>query len=225
MKVNGFDIPRWRGPLVSDVLKVFDSAWVVTPAQAVEVWGFHPRRVQVPYTLKTIQWCATQNRLEAAPQEWRLPYLFDFSLREMCELLNGNAGYPCFGPDRRWLAKEKKARSWADDLIEARCYLINLCGHHENMSWGDQEQELRVRAHPRVVRAPSPAFVQTLFDFKVLRDERLLFDWSHWGSEEYSDGQRVCVGPFGQQGLSIGAADSLSKDPRRAVCYMLPPEF
>lgn len=222
---NSVHIPRWRGPLISDVLQEFDSRWMVTPAQAVEVWGFHPRRVQIPYTMKTIQWCAAQNRLAIEPQEWRLFYLFDFSLREMYELLNSGSSQMRFDPDLKWLARERRQRTWADESIEARCYLTNLSGNHENMSWFDQEHELRAHARPRIVRAPSAVITQAVFDFNFLHDKRLLIDWSHWGPEESSEGHRVCVGPFGEQGLAISTAVLSSKDPRRALCYMMPPEF
>ena len=223
--LNHFELPRWRGPLISDVLKVFDPAWVVTPAQAVEVWGFHPRRVEVPYTMETIRWCAAQNRLAIEPQEWRLAYLFDFSLREMYELLNDGSLRMHFDPDLQWLARERVQRTWADDTIEARCRLINICGNYENRSWFDQEQELRVRARPSIVRTPSPAIAQTIFDINFLHNKRLLVDWCHAGPERDSTGCHICVGPFGDRGLKISSADPTSKDPRRAVCYMIPPEF
>ena len=217
-----FERRGWRGPLVFDVARVLGAARVITPAQAIHVWSLYPRRVKVPYRLETVAWCAAQNRLG---QEWDFAPLYDFSLREILEILDGVNGVPhiSFDSDRWWLAKEEHC--WSDEPIAAEGCLVNLCGDNEGMSWFDQEHEMRARACPRVVRAPSAVMAQVLLDIHFLHEKRLLFDWSHWGPEEDSRGRRVCVGPFEEQGIKIGSADPSSKDPRRAVCYMIPPEF
>lgn len=163
-------------------------------------WGIPvPQDVQIRYSEETLREAIQANH---NGEQWALVYYAGHSARQMREKRGtSTSNQPCIWDNNWWL--KNKEDYWATKTLEPGYYLLNFNGKFAGKTWTDQKN-LIPQLGPQYERAHEFVVGEAvLSNFSVHNGERLLENWYHWGKEADSDGDRVCVGGFGSDGLGV----------------------
>ncbi len=181
-------------------LNILGEQKVLTVEQAAKARKLSAsQNVAIRYSEATLRECSDQNK--RADTDWRLVYVFGLSLRELRDQVGTNPNLqPCVYKNDWWL--EKQEDGWANEKPESGYYLIDFNGRWGSTSWNNQEENIQKlgsdyeRTHETVISEATFSIYQTT-------KERLLETWYHWGKNLDSYGDRVLVGGFDRDGLSV----------------------
>lgn len=188
-----------QDPLARAV-NILGSGKVLTAEQAAKAQQMPvPQNVTIRYTKETLRECAKANAENGT--DWRLVYLFGFSLRNERQKFGINTkSQPCFHKDSTWWL-EKSEDAWATEKPDSGYYLIDFMGRFSRTSWINQEAAIEKLGN-EFERANERAVAEAIISIFQTTGERLLEDWWHWGRSLDSDGGRVDVS-FPPAGLSV----------------------
>ncbi|MDO8581438.1 MAG: hypothetical protein Q7S16_01055 [bacterium] len=108
---------------------------------------------------------------------------------------------PCFFKDSKWWLGSSEDK-WANRKPTPGYYLFDFAGKWGSTSWDVQDVHIQASGSD-FERADEVALVEAVLTIFQLTQERLLENWYHWGPTLASDGLRVCVGDFDDDGLHV----------------------
>lgn len=172
---------------------------------AHQIWGVELSENSLPVILfskDVLKQCAEENKNGA---DWRVVYVHGFSLRKQEEIRGRDRdNQPCFDPDWTWWLKSSE-KEWSEQPVEAGYRLFDFSGRFGNKT--HEEQDILIsKTGFDDEWAEEQAVTEACFTFYLLSGgkERLLPDFYHRGKLVDSDGDRVVVGDFDDDGFSVG---------------------
>jgi len=163
-----------------------------------------PLAIPIFYSEKTLSECAEENKLGLA--KWWLIYIHGFSLLEQRQKMGaGHSGRSCFYNNSWWL--DPLENPWAFRKTKSGYYLIDFSGRFRNMTWQEQESEIR-KLGPAYERANETLLSEAFFSIYRSTSyrstgKRMLKNWYHWGKSLIGYDSRVCIGNTSVEGLDI----------------------
>jgi hypothetical protein len=167
----------------------------------MRAWDNHPLPETVPivpFSEEVLRQCADENKRGA---DWRLVWTNGLSLRQQEQIRGRNRKkQPCFDPDYTWWLNIAQD-AWANQSIEAGYRFLDFNGRFASLNWKRQEDEI-AKLGAGFERAEEQAVVEACLSIFMITKKRLLRDWYHWGWLLTSDGGRVRVGRFVENGFN-----------------------
>lgn len=165
------------------------------------IWNADPLVTEptVPFSEETLKQCAKENEKGA---DWRLVYVNGFSLRKQEEIRGRNRkNQPSFDPDYTWWFGTAQD-TWATQSVETGYRFLNFKKNFSNITWQTQESEI-AKLGEKFERAEEQAVAEACLAIFMIKKERLLKDWWHWGLLQASDGGHIDVGFFDRGGFGV----------------------
>ena len=182
--------------------RILGSGKVLSTEQATKAWGLpKPGETLIRYSEEDLREAAEENKTGA---DWRLVYFSGQSLREQHAKRGDNPeSQPCFYKSWDWWLKSKEDE-WANRKPVPGYYLLDFRGRFGRTSWDRQNEEI-VKLGSNFERTHEAVVTEAAMSFFMTTGERLLGDFYHWGPSETSNGLRVRVGCFDENGWCVGS--------------------
>jgi len=185
---------RFAKPVtMKQVVKLFDKDKIINGKKAAELWerDLPKGRIPINYTIRTIESCVNGNRIDS---DWRLIYIFNWSLRELRKMLgNDPRNPPNFDNSEKadwWLKTgDRVFKQDINKKPQAGYYLINFKPEGINCDFCMQSRLMGDWAE----HCDAAVFAQAIFTTFKLNGEKIFEKWVHWCDLALKPGNHVAM--------------------------------